>query len=48
MALGSLVGGQAMASGGFTAIMPISATVTIAGWVCLSQFRLRSEAPRPV
>jgi predicted MFS family arabinose efflux permease len=48
MALGSLVGGQAMASDGFTAIMPISATITIAGWVCLSRFGLRSEAPRPV
>jgi predicted MFS family arabinose efflux permease len=33
MALGSLIGGQAMALGGFAAIMPMSAIVAVAGWV---------------
>ena len=32
MALGSLVGGQAMALGGFPAILPVSAALAIAGW----------------
>jgi predicted MFS family arabinose efflux permease len=47
MALGSLIGGQAMAIGGFTAILPISAVVTIAGWVGFSQYRPRSTVPSP-
>jgi MFS transporter, DHA1 family, putative efflux transporter len=32
MALGSLLGGQAMALGGFPAILPVSAALAIAGW----------------
>jgi predicted MFS family arabinose efflux permease len=32
MALGSLLGGQAMALGGFPAILPVSAVLAIAGW----------------
>ena len=32
MALGSLIGGQAMAFGGFIAILPVSAVLAIAGW----------------
>jgi predicted MFS family arabinose efflux permease len=47
MALGSLVGGQAMATLGFTSIPPISAIITILGWLCLGPWRLRSVAPRP-
>jgi predicted MFS family arabinose efflux permease len=45
MALGSLVGGQVMAFAGFTAILPISAAVTIAGWAGFSLNRPRSERP---
>jgi predicted MFS family arabinose efflux permease len=47
MALGSLFGGQAMAVGGFTAILPISATITIAGWAVFNLYRLQPESPRP-
>jgi|HubBroStandDraft_1064217.scaffolds.fasta_scaffold30728_2 predicted MFS family arabinose efflux permease len=47
MALGSLVGGEAMAIGGFTAILPISATITIAGWAGFNRCRLQSVSPRP-
>ncbi len=32
MALGSLIGGQIMNLGGFAAILPVSAVITIAGW----------------
>ncbi len=46
MALGSLVGGQAMAFGGFTAILPISAALAIAGWAGFSQYQARPELPR--
>ena len=45
MALGSLIGGQAMAIGGFTAILPISATITIAGWAGFNRCRILSASP---
>lgn len=38
MALGSLVGGQAMALGGFPAIMPVSALMAIAGWASFDRW----------
>jgi len=47
MALGSLAGGQIMASGGFAAIPPISAIVTIAGWVVFTVWRRQSANPLP-
>jgi predicted MFS family arabinose efflux permease len=47
IALGSVVGGQAVALGGFTAILPISALLTIAGWVGFSRNPIRTESPRP-
>jgi predicted MFS family arabinose efflux permease len=47
MALGSLIGGQAMAIGGFAAILPASAAVAIAGWTAFQGYRPRSESPRP-
>jgi predicted MFS family arabinose efflux permease len=46
MALGSVVGGQAMAVGGFTMILPISAMFAIAGWLAFTGWR-RSENPLP-
>jgi predicted MFS family arabinose efflux permease len=46
MALGSLIGGQAMALGGFTAILPISALIAIAGWASFSRYLPRTAAPR--
>jgi predicted MFS family arabinose efflux permease len=46
IALGSLIGGQAMAFGGFTAILPIAAAITLAGWVGCVRSRLRSQRPR--
>lgn len=47
MALGSLIGGQAMALGGFTAILPISAVVTVAGWAGFNRWLPRTKAARP-
>jgi predicted MFS family arabinose efflux permease len=47
MALGSLVGGQAMANGGFAAILPISAVIAIAGWIAFLGYRPPAESPRP-
>lgn len=38
MALGSLIGGQAMAFEGFTAILPISAVMAVAGWACFNRW----------
>jgi len=46
MTLGSLIGGQAMALGGFTAILPISAAIAIAGWASFSHYLPRTAAPR--
>jgi predicted MFS family arabinose efflux permease len=46
MGLGALIGGQAMMAEGFTAIMPISATVTIAGWAGFLWYQPRPESPR--
>ncbi len=48
MALGSLIGGQAMAIGGFTAILPISAFIAIAGWAGFSLCQFRPVGPRTV
>jgi predicted MFS family arabinose efflux permease len=46
MALGSLIGGQAMALGGFTAILPVSAVIAIAGWASFSRYLPRMATPR--
>jgi DHA1 family purine base/nucleoside efflux pump-like MFS transporter len=46
MALGSLIGGQAMALGGFTTILPISAAIAIAGWASFSRYLPSTAAPR--
>jgi predicted MFS family arabinose efflux permease len=35
IALGSLIGGQALTAGGFTGIPPIAATLALAGWACI-------------
>ena len=44
MALGSLVGGQAMALGGFPAILPVSAALAIAGWAGFRRWLLPAAA----
>jgi MFS transporter, DHA1 family, putative efflux transporter len=48
MALGSLIGGQAMAFGGFPAILPISAAVAIAGWIGFSRYLPKTAMPRTI
>ncbi len=47
IALGSLVGGQAVALGGFTAVLPISAVLTVAGWAGFTWCPVRIADPRP-
>jgi MFS transporter, DHA1 family, putative efflux transporter len=44
MAVGSLVGGQAMALGGFPAILPVSAVLAIAGWAGFRRWLSSSAA----
>lgn len=44
MALGSLVGGQAMAFGGFPAILPVSAALAIAGWAGFRRWLTQAAA----
>ena len=47
IALGSLVGGQAVAVGGFTAVLPISAVLTIAGWASFTCYPIRTKSLYP-
>jgi len=47
MAVGSLVGGQAMALGGFPAILPVSAVLSIAGWAGFRRWLLPAAATSP-
>lgn len=46
MALGSLIGGQAMAMGGFTTILPLSAAIAIGGWAGFSRYAPTTATPR--
>jgi predicted MFS family arabinose efflux permease len=46
IALGSLFGGQIMAFAGFTAILPVSAAVTIAGWAGIGQAKAELQIAR--
>lgn len=46
IALGSLVGGQAMSLGGFAAIMPLSAALAATGWVFFDTTQTRARASR--
>jgi len=45
MALGSVIGGQAMAFGGFTAILPISAALAVLGWAGFRRWLAPAAAP---
>lgn len=48
IAIGSIIGGQAMAEGGFTAILPISAAAVAVGFAGLCWQRLVSSSPAAI